>query len=732
MRPSGFSQDGLIQNNNYTFMKRLILGSLTALTIMTISGNASAASDKNPMMQPSSAPYQAVPFDKIAPSDLEEAVIRGIREHDSEINSIVNQRSIPDFDNTIAAFDRSGRLLTYAMQTLGNLEHALGDTVLMNIMTKVTPMLSDHEANIMLNEGLWGKIKQVYDNREKFNLNPEQHRLLGEIYMNFAENGANLKGEDREKYRRLKAELSDLNVKFAQNVTNDMKNPANTLWLTEDKLSGLPESIKEAARHEAAEALKAAGRQDDGSLYLFTVYYPSYAPFMKYADNREMREKLYKIYSSRNMDGEFNNIPVLTDIANVRLEIANLLGKETFADYQLGRTMAKNPEGVMNLLDQLRVAYTPAMKSELKEIEDFARQTQGDDFRLEAWDYSYWSDKLKNELYSFNDEDMKPYFELHNTINGVFGLANKLYGYTFKPNKAIPAYHPDVLAYEVFGRDGKPLAVLYADFFYRPGKAPGAWMTEYRTECKDDEGNRTLPLVSIVMNFSKPVGDNPVLLTPDEVNTFLHEFGHALHGMSAQATFESISGTNVYHDFVELFSQFNENFLSEKKFLDSFARHYKTGKKMPQSLIDKFVRSQQFGAAYSCMRQLNFGYLDMAYHTIKNPLRASFDIASFENKAIDPVRTFDAVEGCVISPAFAHVFSGGYAAGYYGYKWSEVLDADAFAAFKEHGVFDRKTAEKFHKMLEAGGTVDPMELYIKFRGKQPSVEALMRRDGIVK
>ncbi|MDE6680686.1 MAG: peptidase M3, partial [Muribaculaceae bacterium] len=337
-----------------------------------------------------------------------------------------------------------------------------------------------------------------------------------------------------------------------------------------------------------------------------------------------------------------------------------------------------------------------------------------------------------NERYAFNDEDMKPYFELENTIKGVFGLATKLYGYTFKPNKSIPVYHPDVMAYEVYDADKKLLGLLYADFFYRPGKSPGAWMTSFRDETKNDKGEREIPFISIVCNFSKPVGGQEVLLTPYEVETFLHEFGHALHGLSSQATYSALSGTNVYHDFVELFSQFNENFLPEQEFLDGFARHYKTGKKMPKELLDKFVRSQQFGAAYACMRQLGFGYLDMAYHIIKTPLRASADIEAFEAKAQDPVRMFEAVEGTMTSPSFGHVFSGGYAAGYYGYKWSEALDADAFAAFKEKGIFDKETAKKFQKMLQSGGTVAPMELYVEFRGQEPSVDAMMRRDGIKK
>lgn len=451
---------------------------------------------------------------------------------------------------------------------------------------------------------------------------------------------------------------------------------------------------------------------------------------MKYAENRDLREKLYKMYNSRNTSGEFDNTLILKDIANIRLEIAKLMGKKIFAEYQLQGTMAATPERVMDLLGQLKSSYTAPMKRELKELQNYARESEGADFILMPWDYSFWAQRLKSEKYDFNDEDMKPYFELERTIDGVLGLATRLYGVTFRENKDIPVYHPDVKAFEVCDAENNILGILYADFFYRAGKSPGAWMTEFRPETKDDSGNRELPLISIVCNFSRPVGGKPVLLTPDEVNTFLHEFGHALHGLSSQARYASLSGTNVYHDFVELFSQFNENFLTEQEFLNSFAVHNESGEKMPAELIERFVKSRQFGAAYACMRQLGFGYLDMAYHTITEPLRASSDIELFEEKAQDPVRVFDVVKGCITSPAFGHIFSGGYAAGYYGYKWAEVLDADAFAAFREEGVFNPATAARFKKMLESGGTVDPMVLYREFRGKEPTVVALLHRDGI--
>lgn len=711
-------------------MKKLLISLLVFLGIMSACGNKDGES-KNPLLQKSTLPYEAIPFDKITPQDMEVAVIEGIKLQKQEIDEIANNPEPATFENTIAALDRSGAILNRAILTLSNLESALGDTVLMNALAKVTPELSHHSTDILLNEKLWERIKNVKETQgERNDLTPEQKRLIDETYRSFAESGANLEGEAREKYRKLNAKLSDLSVKFSQNVTNDMASPNARLWVKEEDTAGLPEDIKTAARTEAKAVLTEEGKPDDESLYLFTVFAPSYTPFMKYADNRELREKLYKLYNSRNNGGEFDNNQILKDIANTRLELSNVMGKETFADYQLQGTMAATPENVMNLLENLRENYTEPMKKELKEIEDYAKTTQGADFKLMPWDYSYWSNKLKNDKYAFNDEEMKPYFELNNTIEGVLGLATKLYGYTFRERKDIPVYHPDVKVFEVFDDDGSVLGLLYADFYYRAGKSPGAWMTEFRTETKDDKGTRSVPLISIVTNFSKPVGDEAVLLTPYEVETFLHEFGHALHGLSSQATYSSLSGTNVYHDFVELFSQFNENFLTEKEFLDGFAKHYKTGEKMPEELIEKFVSSNQFGAAYACMRQLGFGYLDMAYHGIKEPIAEEVTVASFEENAQNPVRVFDVVEGCVTSPAFGHIFSGGYAAGYYGYKWAEVLDADAFAAFQEEGIFNPAPAKRFKKMLQSGGTVDPGVLYREFRGKDATVDALLHRDGI--
>lgn len=709
---------------------KVLFKSLTAVTMATFAATATGAPE-NPLIIESKLPYGTLPLSQITPSQYEEGVIEGMKLQNKEIESIVKQRSVPTFENTIVALDRSGEVLNRSLLALSNLEAASGDPAIMEVMAKITPAISEHSTSIMLNEPLWNRVKQVYLNKDKdSSLTEEDRRLIDKTYLGFILSGADLKGSDRDKFRKLNAELSELGVKFGQNVSNAMKDPSRRMWLKKEDLSGIPQSVVDSYREAAKETFAQEGKADDPTQYLITIYAPSYQPFMKYSDRRDLRERLYKLYNTRNIRGEYDNTAILKDIANIRLEIANLMGKKNFAEYQLQNTMAKTPEAVMEFEENLRKAYTEPMRKELKEIEEFARETEGKDFNLSAWDYSYWSDKLKNNRYAFNDEDMKPYFELNNTIKGVFGLATKLYGYQFKETKAIDKYHPDVKIFEVYNKAGKLQGILYADFFYRDGKSPGAWMTEFRTETKDDNGKKEIPLISIVCNFSKPVGNNPVLLTPYEVETFLHEFGHALHGLSAEAKYASLSGTNVDHDFVELFSQFNENYLTEKEYLDGFAKHYKTGKKMPQELINKFLKSSQFGAAYSCMRQLGFGYLDMAYHTIESPIRASADIELFEKNALDPVKCFDVVEGCMTAPAFTHIFSGGYAAGYYGYKWAESLDADAFAAFKETGIFNPKTASRFLKMLQAGDTKDPMELYVEFRGKKPTVDALMIRDGI--
>lgn len=661
-------------------------------------------------------------FESISGGYLAAKVKDAIARHHEEVERIAKRSDTPDFDNTVAALERSGEALDEAVLMLSNLESALGSVDLMEAMTEITPLLSSHSADVLLNERLWRRIKAVKEN-PGHSLSQEDERLLDETWRDFAESGAELDEDQKARYREITSRISQLNVLFGQNVVNDMKSGSRKLWLKENQLEGLPDDIKKAAAAEA----EAAGRPGE---WLFTVFYPSYAPFMKFQADRSLREALYRMYATRNVGGEFDNTAIMLEIANLRLELARLFGYKSYADYSLRRSMAGSRSAVMGLLESLRKGYADAMKAELEEIETFARKTEGKDFKLKPWDYSYWANRLKEVSYSFNDNDLKPYFELENTIGGVMGLATRLYGYTFRVLPDAPKYHPDVKVFEVYDREGALMGLFYADFFNREGKSPGAWMTEFRQESRSDDGDKTVPAVSIVCNFTKPSGYNPVLLTAAEVETFLHEFGHALHGLSADTVFASLSGTNVRRDFVELFSQFNENFLTRKEWLDGFARHYKTGEPIPQELLDRFIASSRFGAAYACMRQLGFGFLDMAYHSVDTPIGGN--PADFEAKAMEPVKIFDQEPGCLTGAAFGHIFSGGYAAGYYGYKWSEVLDADAFAAFEEEGLFNSDTAGRFRQMMRLGNTVPPQELYRRFRGRDVNIDALLKRDGIRK
>ena len=450
--------------------------------------------------------------------------------------------------------------------------------------------------------------------------------------------------------------------------------------------------------------------------------------FMKYSDRADLREKFYRLYNSRNTKGEFSNMEIMKDIADTRRQIANLFGKSTFAEYKLEKTMAETPANVNKLLQQLAEAYRPAQLREFAEIEAFASASEGTPVKLKPWDYSYYANKLKEAKYKYDEEELRPYFELNNVIDGVFGLATRLYGLTFVPNADIAVYHPDVKAYDVKDADGSFVGVIYTDFFPRESKRPGAWMTNFREEWIEENGDSVRPHVTIVMNFTKPTDSKPSLLTPYEVETFLHEFGHALHGLLAETKYSSLSGTNVYRDFVELPSQFNENYLTQKEFLDGFAKHYKTGEPIPQELVDKIVNTSQFGAGYACLRQLSFGLTDMAWHMTTAPVD---DPVKFEAEAMAPVRMFEEVDGCMFSPQFSHIFSGGYAAGYYSYKWAEVLDADAFSVFLKNGLFDKATADSFrNNVLTRGGTEHPMTLYKRFRGQEPTIDALLERDGV--
>lgn len=680
------------------------------------------SSANNPLEQPfSSTIHQTIPFSKIDNSMWQPAIDRGIELAKGEIDAIAQNSEAPTFDNTIKALEHSGEDLNRVLNVFFPLLSANADDEMMEISMRVSQQLSDYSTAITLNEQLWQRIKAIYDSRDKLNLNAEDSMLLQKTYDSFALSGATLEGDDREKYRKLSAELSELTTVFGQNVLKELN--TYEIVLEASDLAGLPESSIEAA----AEAAKTKGLENK---YLFTLDQPVYTAFMKYSDRRDLREKMYKLYSSRNTKGQYSNLENISRIAQLRMEIARLLGSNNYASHSLKRTMAESPEAVYDLLDRLRDAYRPALNAEMKELTDFATKLEGTPVEIKPWDYSYYSNKLKAEKYSFDEEAMRPYFELNNVIKGVFGLATKLYGLQFTENPDIEVYHPDVKAFEVKDADGSYLGVIYTDFFPRPSKRPGAWMTGFKDQFITDNGTNSRPQVTIVMNFTKPTSDKPSLLTPYEVETFLHEFGHALHGLLANTRYASMSGTAVYRDFVELPSQFNENYLTEKEFLDSFARHYQTGETMPTELVNRLVASSQYGAAYACMRQLCFGYLDMAWHTIEAPVE---DAAKFEQNAIESVAIFEPVEGTMISPQFSHIFSGGYAAGYYSYKWAEVLDADAFAAFKEKGIFDKATADSFRKnILSRGGTEHPAELYRRFRGQDPTIDALLIRDGIKK
>lgn len=673
----------------------------------------------NPFFDEFATVHNSVPFSSIENKHYEEAIDRGIEIQNKEIADIVNQSAAPTFDNTIVALERSGSDLNRVLNVFYPMLSALSDDELMDISLRVSGKLSKHSTDISLNEGLWKRIKTVYDMRDKLNLDAEDSMLLTTTYDSFARSGAELKGEKRDEYRRLSAHLSDLTTKFGQNVLKELN--TYEIWLTADDLSGLPESSVEAA----ALAAKEKGREGE---YLFTLAQPVYTAFMKYSDRPDLRERLYRLYNGRNTKGEYSNMEILADIAETRREIAALFGKKNYAEYSLEKSMAETPENVYKLLNELAEAYRPAQLKEFAEIESYASQLEGRPVKIKAWDYSYYSNKLQQAKYSYNEEELRPYFELNNVIDGVFGLATKLYGLTFEPNADIEVYHPDVKAYDVKDADGSYLGVIYTDFFPRESKRPGAWMTGFKDECVTADGTQVRPHVTIVMNFTKPTGTKPALLTPYEVETFLHEFGHALHGLLADTKYASLSGTSVYRDFVELPSQFNENYLTQKEFLDGFARHYVTGEPIPQNLVDKIVQSSQYGAAYACLRQLGFGFTDMAWHTIESPVE---DVVGFERKALESVSMFDDVDGCIFSPQFSHIFSGGYAAGYYSYKWAEVLDADAFSLFLKNGLFDKATADSFRRnVLMKGGTEHPMTLYKRFRGQEPTIDALLERDGI--
>lgn len=677
----------------------------------------------NAYLKPFEGVHGTAPFSSLATADVMPAIDAGIARARAEIKAITGNTAPTTFDNTIVALERCGSDLDRVLGVFYALLSAEADDEMMELSIEASAKLSDYSTSIILDRALWKRIKEAKANTDADRLTPEQRMLIEKTYRSFALSGADLEGDARDRYKALTAEISELTTRFGQNVLKELN--TYEIWLDKEQARGIPE-ITLSAASEAANARKPEERKGE---YLFGLDQPTYMSVMRYADDRKVREKFNRLYTSRNTSGEYSNMEVIVRIAELRHELANLLGADTFARQHLKESMAKTPEAVYGLLDRLREAYIPAMKAEMAELTEFARQTEGADFEMMPWDYSYYANKLKSARYSYDEEAFRPYFELDNVIKGIFGLATRLYGLRFEESPSIEVYHPDVKAFEVSDIEGKYVGVLYTDFFPRSGKQPGAWMTDFKEQWRDDDGNDSRPHVSIVMNFTKPAAGRPSLLTPGEVETFLHEFGHALHGLLANCTYKSLSGTNVYRDFVELPSQFNENFLTEKEFLDTFARHYQTGETLPESLLQSFIASSRYGAAYACLRQLSFGYLDMAWHTATKKIE---DPVAFEREAIESVSMFPPVEGSMISPQFSHIFAGGYAAGYYSYKWAEVLDADAFAAFKENGIFNQATAENFKtNILMKGGSEDPAELYRRFRGRDPEISALLARDGII-
>lgn len=676
----------------------------------------------NPFFEKYSTPHGTVPFNLIKTEHYAPAIHEGIRRQNAEIDAIINNPAAPTFENTIVPYEKSGELLHRVTTVFGNLLSAETSDELQELAREIMPLMSEHENNISLNEKLFARIKAAYELTDKNKLTPEQPKLLEDIYTGFVRNGANLQGDAKEKYRKLCKELSLLTLQFSENALKET-NDYQLVLTNKSQLSGLPESAVDAA----AETAQEKGVKG----WVFTLHAPSYSPFMTYADNRNLRQELYMAYNTKcTHDNACNNLEIVKKIANVRMEIAQLLGYDNFAEYNLKERMAQNSDAVYKLLNQLLEAYTPTAQKEYAEVQALARNEEGESFNLMPWDWSYYSQKLKDRKFSVNDEMLRPYFELSKVKEGVFGLASRLYGITFKKNPGIPVYHKDVEAYEVFDKDGTYLAVLYTDFHPRAGKRSGAWMTSYKGQWTDEKsGENSRPHVSIVMNFTKPTQNKPALLTFDEVETFLHEFGHSLHEIFANSTYESLSGTNVYWDFVELPSQFMENFAIEKEFLHTFARHYQTGELIPDELVQRIVDSSNFNVAYACLRQVSFGLLDMAWYTRNTPFEG--DVKAYEKKAWDKAQILPVVEETCMSTQFSHIFAGGYSAGYYSYKWAEVLDADAFSLFKQCGIFNPEIADSFRRnILSKGGTEHPMTLYKRFRGQEPTIDALLIRNGI--
>ena len=675
---------------------------------------------ENPLLTESPLPYGAPQFDKIENKHYLPAFEQGIKEAKAEIDAIVANQDEPTFENTIVALEESGRTLNNVASIFYNILEADTNDELQKIAETISPMMTEFSMYVSLNEPLFQKVKAVYEKRAELNLEPDQAKLLEDSFKSFAKNGANLSPEDKEKYSKIEEELSLVQLTFGNNVLAATN--AYTLNITDEaQLEGLPDFVREQGKAAAAE------KGVEG--WVYDLSYPSYSAFMQYSTNRELRKQLYMAYNSKAVGGEFDNLENARKIVDLRIQSANILGYKTYADYALEDRMAKNTETVNNFLAELLEPSIPAAKAEVEAIYEYAKENGFDDSELRPWDFSYWSEKYKDAKYSINDELLKPYFQLENCIPAVFDLANKLYGLNFIERSDIPGYNKEVKVYDVTDETGRHMALFYADFFPRASKRGGAWMTEFRGQSIVD-GTEYRPFISIVTNFTKPTATEPSLLTHYELTTFLHEFGHAIHGMLAEGRYGSQTGTSVARDFVELPSQIMENWGYEPEYLNTFAKHYQTGETIPAELIDKIVESKNYLAAYSQVRQLQFGILDMAWHTLTAlPEQGTIE---FEKAALENSCVIYSVPECCISTAFNHIFTGGYSAGYYSYKWAEVLEADAFSLFKEKGIFNREVSGSFREnILSKGSTQDEAELYRNFRGHDPQPQALLEKLGIV-
>ncbi|WP_276679600.1 M3 family metallopeptidase [Empedobacter brevis] len=673
----------------------------------------------NPLLEKFDTPFESAPFSKIKNENYKPAFIQAIEDAKAEIEAITQNPESPTFVNTIEAMELSGEKLGRISSIFFNLNSAETNDEIQQIAQEVSPLLSEFGNDIRLNQDLFERIKTVYNQKDAFDLTEEQTYLLEKKYKGFSRNGANLNEEDKTKLREIDKQLAMLSLQFGQNVLAET-NAYELIITDENDLKGLPQY--------AIDQAKADAEQKNHEGWLITLQAPSYIPFMQYAENRELREQLFKANGVKAyQDNEYNNEENVKNIVKLRHERAKILGYKTHADYVLEERMAKTPVTVLDFLHDLLTKAKPFAEKEIKELTDFAKNTDGIEI-LQRWDHAYYAEKLKQKKFSLSDEELKPYFQLDNVVQGAFEVATKLYGITFKEIDYIYKYNDDVTTYEVLDQDNNFLSLLYTDFFPRAGKRPGAWMTSFR-EASNVNGHNKRPHVSIVCNFTKPTKDTPSLLTFQEVTTLFHEFGHALHGMLPNTTYESLSGTNVYWDFVELPSQFYENFCYEPEALKLFAKHYRTGEIIPQQLIEKVRVSSSFMEGYQTVRQLSFGLLDMAYHG--NDLIEIEDLQAFEKETFKQTELYPEVDKTMMSTSFSHIFQGGYSSGYYSYKWAEVLDADAFSFFQETGIFNKDTANKFYKLLSSGGTIEPMKLYEEFRGHQPTSDALLKRAGLV-